>query len=142
MIFEAENEEFEKKLMWEYEEVQEASSSSRADTLDETPQFVIDDEDEDEDASTADPSKSPASPISRVKSADSVRKTESKETLPTLAERLIACTIDLLFCCGFTLPTKIQVDHHKIDYVIWYSSFVFYAHHSHTEQLTLAGKRA
>ena len=27
--------------------------------------------------------------------------------------------IDLLFCCGFTLPTKIQVDHHKINYVIW-----------------------
>lgn len=125
MIFEAENEEFEKKLMWEYEEVREDSSSSRADTLDETPQFVIDDEDEDDDASSADPSKSPASPISRVKSADSVRKTESKKTLPTLAERLIACTIDLLFCCGFTLPTKIQVDHHKIDYVIWYSSFVF-----------------
>ncbi|KAH9985576.1 high-temperature-induced dauer-formation protein-domain-containing protein [Russula vinacea] len=40
-------------------------------------------------------------------------------TLPSIAERLLSCLVDLLFCCGFTLPAKLQVDHYKINYVIW-----------------------
>lgn len=39
--------------------------------------------------------------------------------MPSLGERLFSCIVDLLFCCGFTLPNKIQVDHYKINYVIW-----------------------
>ena len=44
---------------------------------------------------------------------------KEKKTHPALAERLFSCLIDLLFCCGFTLPAKIQVDHYKINYIIW-----------------------
>ncbi|KAI6006026.1 high-temperature-induced dauer-formation protein-domain-containing protein [Pisolithus albus] len=46
-------------------------------------------------------------------------KVKAKQTLPSLGEKLFGCIMDLLFCCGFTLPTKIQVDHYKINYVIW-----------------------
>jgi len=36
-----------------------------------------------------------------------------------MAARLFSCLVDLLFCCGFTLPSKIQIDHYKINYTIW-----------------------
>ncbi|KAL5529427.1 hypothetical protein ACEPAG_5412 [Sanghuangporus baumii] len=119
VIFEAEFEEFERKLLWEREEAQEVGSDGQTDALDERPQFVIDDEDDD-DVSSPGPSRSPESMGDESKSPGSTAKAEvRKKIAPTLAERLINCTIDLLFCCGFTLPTQIQVDHHKINYVIW-----------------------
>ncbi|EJD02089.1 uncharacterized protein FOMMEDRAFT_20875 [Fomitiporia mediterranea MF3/22] len=120
VVFEAENEEFERKLLWQREEVQEDADIRNTGTLDDRPQFVIDDEDEDDDASTTGPPKSPSSPSPQNSSQSSTKTNEErKKTSPTLAERLIACTIDLLFCCGFTLPTKIQESDHKINYVIW-----------------------
>ncbi|KAE9406466.1 hypothetical protein BT96DRAFT_987607 [Gymnopus androsaceus JB14] len=42
-----------------------------------------------------------------------------KKQLPSLGERLFSSIIDLMFCCGFTLPMQIQKDHYKINYVIW-----------------------
>ncbi|EEB97371.1 hypothetical protein MPER_03323, partial [Moniliophthora perniciosa FA553] len=45
-------------------------------------------------------------------------KGKKVKQLPSLGERLFNSLIDLLFCCGFTLPTKIQKDHYKINYVI------------------------
>lgn len=73
----------------------------------ETSLFVIEDEEGNED----DPEAS-----NLPKHATS---TENKQRLLPLGERLFNCLIDLLFCCGFTLPTKIQVDHYKINYFIW-----------------------
>lgn len=119
VIFEAEFEEFERKLLWEPEEDLEGGANGRSGTLDERPQFVIDDEDDEDDASSPGPSRS-EDPGDDSRNPGSSGKSEvKKKALPTLAERLISCTIDLLFCCGFTLPAKIQVDHHKINYVIW-----------------------
>ena len=70
------------------------------------PQFVIEDEDEDQERD------------SRLEDS----QPSAKKQLPSLGERLFGAVIDLMFCCGFTLPTKIQVDHHKINYLIWYVS--------------------
>ncbi|KGB74694.2 hypothetical protein CNBG_0532 [Cryptococcus deuterogattii R265] len=45
---------------------------------------------------------------------------DQDEYLPSLAERLFSCTIDLLFCAGFTLPQSVSEDQNdKINYVIW-----------------------
>lgn len=84
-------------------------------------QFVIEDEDEDEDSQPAASNTSPRPSQSQSSSS------KKQKTLPSLAERLMSCLVDLLFCCGFTLPSKIQVDHHKINYTIWYviSSYQF-----------------
>ncbi|KAH9951382.1 high-temperature-induced dauer-formation protein-domain-containing protein [Amylocystis lapponica] len=71
-------------------------------------QFVIDDEDDDEIA---------AEGTSRTTNVPSTKK--PKQTRPSVVEKLFNCLIDLLFCCGFTLPTKLQVDYHKVNYVIW-----------------------
>lgn len=71
-------------------------------------QFVIDDEEDEED---------PSQEGSFRKSSTTDAK--PKLTLPSVAEKLFGCLVDLLFCCGFTVPTKLQVDHYKINYVIW-----------------------
>lgn len=113
VFFESEYSEIETRILWHREEVDEGERSGRA--LDEQPQFVIEDEDDEDDAP-----KSPASPSSRTRT-DSAKAAEKKTILPSLAEKLINSAIDLLFCCGFTLPRKIQVDHYKINYVIWYA---------------------
>jgi hypothetical protein len=105
VIFEIDSETnvFEAEVLWKREEVPDSSL-----TNDSVPQFVIDDEeDNEEDGGSADP-------------ASSSTQLKPKQELPSLAERLFSALVDLLFCCGFTLPTKIQVDHHKINYVIWY----------------------
>ncbi|KAJ7285605.1 high-temperature-induced dauer-formation protein-domain-containing protein [Mycena rebaudengoi] len=102
VVFEVEGEGsvFELEVLWKKQEVIEPSVEVES----ETPQFVIEDEGESdgETRETAPPAK-------------------AKETkqLPSLGERLFSSIIDLLFCCGFTLPPKIQVDRHKINYVIW-----------------------
>lgn len=101
VVFEVEGEgsAFELEVLWKKEEVVENS----VEVASETPQFVIEDEDDSD---------------SEIKDAAPIKAKEKKQ-LPSLGERLFSSIIDLLFCCGFTLPTKIQVDHYKINYVIW-----------------------
>ncbi|EJD53359.1 hypothetical protein AURDEDRAFT_111005 [Auricularia subglabra TFB-10046 SS5] len=96
VIFEMEVPEFEEELLWKKEVIEHTMQSAAAD---QGTQFVIDDEDDEDHAPAS------ALPIT--------------ETKPALAERLLSTAIDLLFCCGFTLPTKVQVDHHKISHIIW-----------------------
>ncbi|CAE6422281.1 unnamed protein product [Rhizoctonia solani] len=74
--------------------------------VDQSKQFVIDDE-EDEDIP-----KSPKSPTPQA----APQQTDSE---PSWGERLMGLVLDLLFCCGFTIPKKVQVDNHKINYMIW-----------------------
>ncbi|KAJ1311517.1 hypothetical protein OPQ81_010003 [Rhizoctonia solani] len=73
---------------------------------DQSKQFVIDDEEDEEGP------KSPKSPISQA-------APQQVDTEPSWGERLLNLVLDLLFCCGFTIPKKVQVDHHKINYMIW-----------------------
>ncbi|KAJ6455814.1 high-temperature-induced dauer-formation protein-domain-containing protein [Mycena sanguinolenta] len=102
VVFEVDGEgsAFELEVLWKKEEVAEDAVEMAS----ETPQFVIEDEDDSD---------------SEAKDASTTVKTKQKIQLPSLGERLFSSIIDLLFCCGFTLPAKIQVDHHKINYVIW-----------------------
>lgn len=110
VIFEGDSQDFEHNLLWTREEV-------KVDTVEEVaaqgPQFVIEDDDDLPEDSERQPLQPPTPAAASVKSTN-------RKTLPSLAERLISCSIDLLFCCGFTLPSKIQVDHHKIHYAIWF----------------------
>ncbi|KAF8162962.1 high-temperature-induced dauer-formation protein-domain-containing protein [Crassisporium funariophilum] len=102
VVFEVQGESntFETECFWKKEEVEESGTAT------DEPQFVIEDEDESEPEGDKPGERS--SPI-RAK----------KTFLPSLAEKLFNAVTDLLFCCGFTLPKNIQVDHHKINYVIW-----------------------
>ena len=110
VIFELESEPsvFEREVLWKRDVV---DGQVHREQTEQTPQFVIEDEDEDNDndgessASAACPSPHP--PQKQI------------STLPSIAERLLSCLVDLLFCCGFTLPPKLQVDHYKINYIIW-----------------------
>ena len=106
MVFEADGESstFEMEVLWKSEEVEETDGQDEGV---EDPQFVIEDEDESDNDVEGSSKPLPVKPKLKTK------------TLPSLGERLFSCIIDLLFCCGFSLPTKIQVDHHKINYVIW-----------------------
>ena len=81
-------------------------------------QFVIEDEDEDDEEGEEE-DDNPRVPKTPQQTGSQLAQEKPKETLPSVAERLFSCLIDLMFCCGFTLPTKIQVDHYKINYVIW-----------------------
>lgn len=107
MVFESDNGEFEHVLMWKKELVREEErGQDGAGDKEGEPQFVIDDDDDEGEEDPCTPKPAPRREI---------KMTEA----PSLAERLFACVIDLMFCCGFTLPLKIQVEHHKISYVIW-----------------------
>ncbi|KAF8964015.1 high-temperature-induced dauer-formation protein-domain-containing protein [Flammula alnicola] len=100
VVFEVEGESntFELEILWKKEEVKENADGMEA------AQFVI--EDEDESDLEAEGRQTP--------------QTKSKtKLLPSLGERLFSAITDLMFCCGFTLPKNIQVDYHKINYVIW-----------------------
>ncbi|KZT11488.1 uncharacterized protein LAESUDRAFT_692396 [Laetiporus sulphureus 93-53] len=107
VVFELEGDtsRFELEVLWKREEVEESpehrESASAA-------QFVIDDEDEDEGAVQG-----------QVSGHQPTADTKTKKTLPSKAEKLLSCLVDLLFCCGFTLPSGVQVDHYKINYTIW-----------------------
>jgi hypothetical protein len=131
VIFGLENNDIEMALLWKRETLSSTSASvgrtrSRESITTSTsslsgeqsaPQFVIDDEDELEPATPVvqrTPSNQSHSRTSSVVDAASRQKQE-----PALAETLITSLIDLLFCCGFTLPAKSQVDHHKIQHIIW-----------------------
>lgn len=106
VVFEVEGESsvFELEVLWKKQEVEDVADGVNEE---ETPQFVIDDDDDSENGEKA-TSPSPETPNAKP-----------KKQLPSLGERLFSSIVDLLFCCGFTLPTKIQVDHYKINYVIW-----------------------
>ncbi|KAG6909456.1 hypothetical protein DXG01_000441 [Tephrocybe rancida] len=106
VVFEVDGElnTFELEVLWKKEEVEIAEESNGTS---EDPQFVIEDDDDSEGEHDESTPKS-AQP-----------KPKSKQQLPSLGERLFSSTMDLLFCCGFTLPPSLQVDHHKINYIIW-----------------------
>jgi hypothetical protein len=40
---------------------------------------------------------------------------ETDNTLPSLADRLFSCTVDLLFCAGFTIPDGVRTGEHSGD---------------------------
>jgi len=105
VVFEAQGDSntFESELLWKREaETEDGEPITR-------PQFVIEDEDEsDHEGNKVEGTSTPTIPKPKTK------------WLPSLGERLLTSITDLLFCCGFTLPKTIQVDHHKINYVIWY----------------------
>lgn len=117
VIFELPDDSFEEELFWKRDTPPPASPDVRPSSANgnEEPQFVIEEEDDDEDTTptASRTSKLPAQSETLGKAPD------PPKMLPSLAEDLFNYTIDLLFCCGFTLPTSIQVDHHKINYVIW-----------------------
>ncbi|VDB97691.1 unnamed protein product [Peniophora sp. CBMAI 1063] len=92
---------FEREVLWKRDVVEGQDDSEH---VEHAPQFVIEDDDED------------GPPAAAPSTADAPK---DQKTHPALAERLFSCLIDLLFCCGFTLPAKIQVDHYKINYIIW-----------------------
>ncbi|KAI0807242.1 high-temperature-induced dauer-formation protein-domain-containing protein [Fomes fomentarius] len=124
-VFEIESEpsRFEQEVLWKRVAAPDAGGGSGAggpvvEEASAQPQFVIEDDDEsDEDEDVSPRQRAPKpSPASAQQSST---QQEPRETLPSVAERLFSCLIDLMFCCGFTLPTKIQVDHYKINYVIW-----------------------
>lgn len=106
---EADASKFEREILWKKEVVE---GHHEVDETTRNPQFVIeDDEDEDETGATGN--------SSQTQPSGSSSSTRTTKTLPSVAEKLFTCLVDLLFCCGFTLPTKIQVDHYKINYTIW-----------------------
>lgn len=108
VVFDVEGESntFEVELLWRKEEVDDEDTTQKIEGLD-TAQFVIEDgDDSDHESRSLPPTPGPT-------------QTKQKRQLPSLGERLLGCIFDLLFCCGFTLSTKLQVDHHKINYVIW-----------------------
>lgn len=109
IVFEIDGESntFELEVLWKKEEVEEDEINDGQQS-NGTPQFVIEDEDDDEDK------REPR------ESSQATTPTRPKKQLPSLGEKLFSAIVDLLFCCGFTLPTSIQVDHYKINYVIWY----------------------
>ncbi|KAF9452228.1 hypothetical protein P691DRAFT_795201 [Macrolepiota fuliginosa MF-IS2] len=109
VIFDVEGESnaYELELLWKKEEVDDDEGEGQTADERDAAQFVIEDED-DSDHETQSPPLTPE-----------LKQTKQKKQLPSLGERLFNCVFDLLFCCGFTLPTKLRVDHHKINYVIW-----------------------
>jgi hypothetical protein len=48
-------------------------------------------------------------------------KEDKEETIPCLIDRLFSCTIDLLFCAGFTVPESVKgLDGDKINVSLFY----------------------
>ncbi|TFK72546.1 hypothetical protein BDN72DRAFT_315018 [Pluteus cervinus] len=119
VLFETDGESsvLEAELLWKKEELEEEEDSAQSN---QPPQFVIDDEEEEEDDDDDDDDDDDEEEDDESSQAPkSPEQSKLKKKLPSLAERLFSTLIDLMFCCGFTLPTKIQVDHHRINYVIW-----------------------
>ncbi|KAI0747903.1 high-temperature-induced dauer-formation protein-domain-containing protein [Daedaleopsis nitida] len=130
-VFEIESEpsRLEQEVLWKRAEARDAGAGgpsgrgSGTGVVEEAgaqPQFVIEDEDEsDEEAGSprGHAHKPPPPPQQAGERSEGAER--PKELLPSIAERLFSCLVDLMFCCGFTLPAKIQVDHYKINYVIW-----------------------
>jgi len=124
VVFELESEPsvFEREVLWKRDVVvvvvpaaeaeEQGGGQDHRERTEQTPQFVIEDDEDENDAESATPSVAASSP--QIPS-----KQPNTTALPSIAERLFSCLVDLLFCCGFTLPAKLQVDHYKINYVIW-----------------------
>ena len=110
VIFELESEPsvFEREVLWKRDVVE---GQAPREQTEQTPQFVIEDEDDDHE-NDGESGTSAAGPFPQP-------TPKQTSTRPSIAERLLSCLIDLLFCCGFTLPPKLQVDHYKINYAIW-----------------------
>ncbi|KAI0060891.1 hypothetical protein BV25DRAFT_1806699 [Artomyces pyxidatus] len=108
VVFEIDSESslLEREIFWKKDVV---AGQDSAEETEQVPQFVIEDEDED----------APEPPANPSQTSSSAARIKETRTLPSLGERLFTCLVDLLFCCGFTLPSKIQVDHYKINYIIW-----------------------
>jgi hypothetical protein len=130
VIFELESDlsVFEREVLWKRDVVLAdedgmpgGGEQSRREQTEQTPQFVIEDDEEDEnDAESGRASASASASASAVGPSPQISpKQTTTTTLPSIAERLFSCLVDLLFCCGFTIPAKLQVDHYKINYVIW-----------------------
>ncbi|WVQ99152.1 hypothetical protein IAU59_006284 [Kwoniella sp. CBS 9459] len=73
-----------------------------------------------EEGITNDPLSQPTSGDAGVANGEEGDK-EDEEYMPCLVDRLFSCTIDLLFCAGFTVPDSVRGDNvaEKINYVIW-----------------------
>jgi hypothetical protein len=108
VVFEVEGESsvFEVEVLWK-QQVDEEDGEEKEEAG--APQFVIEDDGDSEN----DEERARSPPPTNT-------KPKHKKKLPSLCERLFSCIIDLLFCCGFTLPSTVQVDHYKINYIIWY----------------------
>ncbi|KAG2364450.1 high-temperature-induced dauer-formation protein-domain-containing protein [Suillus spraguei] len=106
VVFEVEGESnaFELEVLWKKVEVDDEIVPTAPE---QAPQFVIEDDDDGSESGHGSNTQSQTPHPKRTK------------TLPSLGEKLFTCVNDLMFCCGFSLPTKIQVDHYKINYVIW-----------------------
>lgn len=107
VVFESESSNFEDDLLWTRPQELLANETTVEQTQD---QFIIEDEEDSDDNITLE---------ERPHIDNSSSRAEKPATLPSLAERLLNSAVDLMFCCGFTLPTKLQVDYHKINYIIW-----------------------
>jgi hypothetical protein len=95
---------FELEVLWKKEEVEDDPADN------EPSQFVIEDDGDDSGEEGTEPS---------THAAPKPTETKAKKTTPSLAERLLSCLMDSLFCCGFTVPLRAQVNHYKIKHVIW-----------------------
>lgn len=107
IVFETENS-FEHDVFWKRKR---AKVDAVVGTDRTGPQFVIEENDSDDEGR---PSREPAASTVRPNVA-----TNEQFERP-LAEKMLSSAIELMFCCGFTLPSKLQVDHHKINHTIWY----------------------
>ncbi|SPO30154.1 uncharacterized protein UTRI_05993 [Ustilago trichophora] len=106
------------------------ASTSEANKLDASAQFVIDDEEDDGDGSREDSHKAVDHPLAFTEKAEESTqpRDDDDESIPVaLGERLVRLAIDLLFCSGFTLPwTEDQLEEaasstqpKRINYSIW-----------------------
>lgn len=111
VVFELDNSpsKFEMDIFWAIKEPKSANESTTSEG-----QFVIADDNEEEENEQIRTGTTTSS--QRPLSTPATDKTSLQESL---AARLLTCLIDLLFCCGFTAPKSLQVDHHKINYTIW-----------------------
>ncbi|KAG9047480.1 hypothetical protein FS837_002125, partial [Tulasnella sp. UAMH 9824] len=113
----------EEEILWKRKKKQAPHDPASGE---QEPQFVIqeeeesdededgeDDEDDEEDEDGDDDAPGAATPT-----RPSVVINE-EELEPALADKLLSTAIDLMFCCGFTIPSKFKVDSHKINYTIW-----------------------
>lgn len=117
MLFGLEIGPWEEEILWKKEAIIPQSAPGvegyAAQQTATEPQFVIEDEDDDDQVTT------PMLPRTASQQSATARQPSQSQLGPSLAEKLINALIDLLFCCGFTMPLKSQIDHHKIQHIIW-----------------------
>lgn len=61
-------------------------------------------------ATVGHPPSPPSDPLTQPRESGDHRDFGEDGYMPSLAERLFSCTIDLLFCAGFTLPQTVSED--------------------------------